>query len=140
MSVVVPPEGLDDATLEWAAQEIEQGSLLDLRGIMAPRKRDREDAELRMAARRDLRKELAEHLRAFKSRRDLDARETLKRVVERSNESDCGIALDDAWPLAWKGWINIHATILCNSNQIPPETQYSVTLTDRGREILEAQP
>lgn len=128
---------LDDATLEWAAQFIERLSLSDIVGIAARRKRDREDAALRASVREELKREMAEHLRALKSRRDLDAREILRRVIEWSDGSDFGIGLTDAWPLAWKGWLNIHATITCNSNQIPPETRYSVTLTERGRRILE---
>lgn len=128
---------LDDKTLEWAAQFIEQHDFIDIAGIAARKKRDREDAELRMKTRHAIKAEMANHMRAFKSRRDLDAREVLRRVVEWSDESHCGISLTEAWPLAWKGWLDIHAHIKCNSNQVPPQTHYTVTLTERGRKILE---
>lgn len=129
-----PP--VSDEALEYAAQLIEQSSLLDIAGIWAKRKRAREDAALRMRSREELRAEMAAHLRAMKSRPDLDADAVLERVVEWSAKSDFGMCLTEAWPLAWKGWLNIEATILCNSNSIPPQTRYSITLTDRGEKVI----
>lgn len=52
-------EHLDDATLEWAAQQIEESDLFDIGGIAARRKRDREDAALRSRTRIELKRELA---------------------------------------------------------------------------------
>lgn len=69
----------------------------------------------------------------------MDAIEILRRVVsDAARAGPAGVWLRDAWPLAWKGWIDIYAVVRCNSNSLPPETRYTVSLTERGREILTA--
>lgn len=128
---------IDDATLEYAAQLVERGSFTDLAGIMAKRKRDREDAVLRMRSREEVRAEIAAHLRAMMSRPELSAVNVLRRISELGDrEFDHAAMLHDAWPLAWKRWVKITALLNCASNQIPPETEYRISLTDRGREVL----
>jgi len=131
----------DDETLEFAAQLIEEPSFTDMRGTLTRRKRDRAKALERQQAREECRREMAEHLRAFKARRDLDATAILARIAEEIELGrDAVIRLVDAWPLAWKGWLNIEARIRCNSNSIPPETHYHIELTDEGREVLKRRP
>ena len=56
-------------------------------------------------------------------------------LAAREGAYDIG-SLVDAWPLAWKGWLDITATIKCNSNWVPPETVYRIELTDKGRQVL----
>lgn len=127
----------DDETLEFAAQLIEDASLTDYRGVWAKRKRAREDAEVRKAAREECRREMAEHIRAFKGRRDLDATAVLARIADEiALGKNAVISLVDAWPLAWKGWLNIDARFRCNSNCIPPEGSFTIELTDEGRAVL----
>ena len=131
------PEPLDrDAVLEYAAQLIEELSFVDLAGTMAKRKRTREDAELRVRTIGETRKECARHIRAFKSRSDLDATAVLRRIANLKPNQRHDIELVDAWPLAWKGWLRIDVTICATTNQIPPPTEYKITLTDKGRAAL----
>lgn len=125
-----------DAVLEYAAQLVEEGSFTDLAGIWSKRKRDREDAELRRKTKEETRVECARFIRAFKSRRDLDAVNVLREFAENDGQEDRHFGLIEAWPLAWKGWLDIEAIVKCNSNCHPPETRYRITVTDAGRKAL----
>jgi hypothetical protein len=128
----------DDA-LEYAASLIEETDISDLHGVWAKRKRDQEDAELRMKTSEEVRRRCAAHIRAMKNRPDLTPLSTLRMIAETKEGYGGHVSyLHDAWPLAWKGWINIECTIKVNSNGIPPETTYRITLTDKGRELLTA--
>jgi hypothetical protein len=135
---MIAPEFADaDSVLEYAAQVVERDSFADLAGIAARRKRDREDAALRRQTREETREECAESIRACKSRRDRDAVAVLRDLAELPRDRcQHGIRLLDAWPLAWKGWLNINCTIQCNSNSVPPETDYWIEITDAGRAVL----
>lgn len=130
----------DDA-LEYAARLIEETDINDWAGIWAKRKRDREDAGLRFRTAKEVRARCAAHIRAMINRPDLNPVEILRDLAD-AKEGHLGHArhLRDAWPLAWKGWVNIECTIKCNSNSIPPETSYCIVLTDKGREVLAAAP
>lgn len=125
-----------DSALERTAQAIEEPGLTDLRGVMAKRKRDREDAELRRQVREECRKEFAERIREFKSDRNTDAVEVLRRLADLPENADHTAYLTDAWPIAWKGWVNIECTIICNSNWVPPQNRFKIRLTDEGRHVL----
>ncbi len=131
-----PPavEGVDDV-LEYAAQLIEEVSFTDLRGIAAKRKRAREDAALRLETAEEIRKECAQHIRAMKSRPDLDAKAVLARIAN-SDGKPSAFDLVEAWPLAWKGWLRIDVTICTTTNQVPPPVEYTISLTDRGRAVI----
>lgn len=135
---MITPDFADtDSVLEYAAQLVEEGSFADLAGILSKRKRDREDAELRRKTKDETRKECAEFIRAFKSRRDLDALIVLRNLSELADDSyEHSMRLIDAWPLAWKGWLNITCKIRCNSNSVPPEAEYRIEITNKGREVL----
>jgi hypothetical protein len=76
----------------------------------------------------------------MKARRDLDAVAVLRHLAELSLDHRHDGSLIDAWPLAWKGWVDIDCTIRCNSNWLPPQTTYRITLTDKGRAVLDAAP
>jgi len=136
---MIQPDAIDDATLEYAARQIEETNLSDLRGVGAKRKRDREDANLRFQVRKELRAELAAHLRAMMNRPELSAISTLSWLATLKPEDKYGHIhyLKDAWPLAWKGWLNVIAELCCNSNSIPPEISYRIELTEKGRKVLE---
>lgn len=121
--------------MEEAARLVEDVSLTDMRGIMGKRKRDREDAKLRLEIRKELRAELAAHIRAFINRPDLEPKAILQRIADGE---DANWMLPDAWPLAWKGLVRIEAHIVCNSNSIPPETSYTISITEKGLSMLDA--
>lgn len=126
-----------DEVLEYAARLIEDTDISDLRGVWAKRKRDREDAALRLKTAEDVRRRCASEIRAMKNRPDLGPIETLRRMSTAA-DGHCGHAayLREAWPLAWKGWVEIECFITTARTSIPPETRYRITLTDKGREIL----
>ena len=127
-----------DEILEAAAAEIESPQLTDLAGALAKTKRGREHYELRTKAISETRKRCAEIIRAMKSGRGLDPVEQLRRISEISNPRQYDLYLIEAWPLAWRGWLNIFCTIKCNSNSVPPETEYRMELTSAGQAILAA--
>ena len=133
------PDNVCDTTLEYAAQLVEESSLRDWRGAMAKRKRQREDAELRRQARAEMRIELADYIRAMKARPDRTPLAVLAHLAELDGD-DHAAYVRDAWPLAWKGWVSIHASVRCDSNCLPPEQSYRIELTDAGREALAARP
>lgn len=139
MSRFLPDFSDADAVLEYAAQLCEEMFVEEIAGIAARKKRDREDAALRSNTVKATRLRCAAHIRAFKSRHDLDARAVLCRFADLSDEHDHVAHLHDAWPLAWKGWCTIECRIVCNDNSIPPRTQYRIRLTDKGRAVLNEQ-
>lgn len=122
-----------DEILEWAAQLIEDTDLSDIRGVWAKRKREREDAELKLAASKEARAKCAAHVRAMKSRPDLDAKSVLRHLAGLPAVQH-RLYLRDAWPLAWKGWVNIECRLKCNGNS--SETDFHIALTDKGRAAL----
>lgn len=129
----------DDETLEYAARLIEETDFSDLRGCMADTKAGQLEFELRYEAREETRRSAARLIRAMQSRADLDARAILKRIVDDIAESKPPQAmyLIDAWPLAWNGWLNIECHLKCNSNSVPPSPDFTISLTDKGRAVLD---
>lgn len=126
-----------DRVLEAVAVELEGLNLLDIMGVAAKKKRAREDAAVRMKAREEQRQELIRHLRAMKNRPDLGVDSILKEIHERKTPPGGDVLLlRDAWPLAWKGLVDIECYITCTGGFIPPETRYRVTLTNKGRERI----
>lgn len=142
MSVIDYPaeDATRDAVLEWAARLVEAPSASDWSGIAARRKRDREDAALRRDAARDARAECATLLRAFIGRPELSVCAVLEQIAELKPDVNHAMTLVAAWPLAWKGLVEIECSTKCNSNQIPPPTRYRITLTDKGHAMLAATP
>lgn len=134
------PDAGRDAVLEWVAKWIEDRSLTDFRGVMARKKRDREDAELRCTTRAELRDEMARSVRAMIGREDLGPTAILERIRDTKDGIGHVVLLRDAWPLAWQGLVAIECRVMCNDNTIPPRAEYRVTLTEKGREMLERQP
>lgn len=126
-----------DEILEYAARLIEESSIEDWAGAWAKRKRVREDSDLRYKTAQEVRASCAKHVRAMKARPDLSPIATLRYIAE-AKEGHGGHVhlLRDAWPLAWKGWVNIECTVKCNDNCIPPETVYRIVVTDKGRAVL----
>lgn len=132
-----------DRLLEEIAFEMEQGHILD-RGHFRSRNigerrasYERESAlctqaQVLQAAR------LARWVRSFKSDGGNNPLEQLRRISDASDVRREQM-LVDAWPLAWRGLVDISVEIKCNSNQHPPPTKYTISITDRGRELLTAK-
>lgn len=129
-------ENISDETLEYAARLIEEASFADLCGIAAKKKRDREDAALRFKTTHETRKRCADLIRAFKHRPDLHPLTILRQIASLSEADRHDAYLTDAWPLAWKGWLNIECTTVCNSNCLPQESHYRIVLTEEGHKQL----
>ena len=126
-----------DEILEAAALEIEEPEFMDLRGALSPTKKGQREYEIRSAAIDETRKSCARVIRAMKSGNGLDPMEQLRRIAAISPDSrQHELYLKSAWPLAFKGWLNIECRIRCNSNSVPPETEYRIELTDKGRAAL----
>lgn len=131
-----------DEILEAAALSIEEPSLVDLYGALSSTKKGQREYEIRRAAIEDSRRRFAGTIRAMKSGQGLDPITQLRRIAEFPPDSRRHeLHLVEAWPLAWKGWLDIQCTIRCNCNTVPPETRYRIELTDEGRAALtSAQP
>lgn len=129
----------NDEVLEYAAKLIEDTDISDWRGVWAKKKRDREDAALRFKTAGEVRAACAKHIRAMKGRPELGPIETLRGLSDLPTDHYMGhvMHLRDAWPLAWKGWVDIECIIRTNSNGVPPDSSYRIVLTDKGREVLE---
>lgn len=126
-----------DQILEAAALAIEEPSLSDLAGMLSRTKKGQREYEIRRAAIVESRRRCAEIIRAMKSGRGLDPLEQLRRLATLPADGPHhDLYLVDAWPLAWKGWLTIECTIVCNSNSCPPETRYRIALTDAGRAMI----
>jgi predicted P-loop ATPase len=124
----------DDA-LEEAARFVEGLDFREMQGIWAKRKRDRENADLRGKTIRETRERIAEELRGLKTHRRHDAKAMLAGIAAQIERGQTPTQVD-AWPLAWKGWVNIYAITRCNTNVYPGETTYRIELTDKGRAVL----
>ena len=136
---MIAPDKLDAATLEWALELIEKPSPLDFIGTGSRRKRDREDAALRMRVREEQRGEIAARIRRVAASGAFDPADLLLRIARQIERGESGaVLLPRAWPLAWRGWLTITAQIHCASNSLPPLAEYRVEITDRGREVLAA--
>jgi hypothetical protein len=142
--------GERDETLEWAARRIEEPGFLSDQVALPVRlkgerrtsrrmQRAREDAALIEEITRQVRARCAADLRAFLARPELSALAVLETIAGLGEDRRHDVYLRDAWPLAWsgKGWVHIDCIIRCDSNVIPPETEYRIRLTDRGRQALE---
>lgn len=125
-----------DEILEAAALEIEGSSLLDMSGAWSKTKKGQREYEARMKAVYGERKRCADIIRAMKSGSGLDPIERLRQIAELPQDHRQDLYLTDAWPMAWKGWLDIECRIKLNSNSAPPQSEYRITLTDEGRAIL----
>lgn len=141
MSVIDYPaeDATRDAVLEWAARRLEDGPWVsDMAGLGARRKRDREAAAKRRQIAEEVRAECVHLLRAFIDRPRLSAQSILTEIAALDPDRDHTLFLARAWPLAWKGLVEIECRVICNSNQIPPPTRYRIALTDKGRAMVSA--
>ena len=124
-----------DFVLENIAAQMEKGNFLDLAGVMAKRKRAREDADLRFKVRQEQRKDLAQWIRSFKTGKGNSYATTLARLH------------DD--PFAWGPDVAAaltarHATLsivtLLDTHLRNCKTEYKIELTEAGRLLLAKEP
>lgn len=128
-----------DEILEEIALYIEGRQFRDFASTLSRRKRDREDADLRARVALDERTILAREVRGMKGDDRYDPVRILQRIASHDGEKyprGYQIFLTEAWPLVWKGLVNIYAEIKCNSNSLPPETCYRIEITEHGRDLL----
>jgi DNA-binding MarR family transcriptional regulator len=124
-----------DDILEEVAQWVERFDLLSYAGIISRKKRDREDAALRVKVTEDLRKKIAAEVRWMKTRRDRDAKQIVQDLSELGDFNHV-LHLRDGWKMASLGYVRIKVIIDATSNQVGPPTEYKITLTDKGRELI----
>lgn len=127
-----------DTVLEQIATEMEQGNILDLQGIIAKRKRHREDAELRMRTRQEQRRELAGWIRSFKS----EGGNRLHRFLEEVRDGDTGRfdwAPDVAAAILAKlVTVTVHLELATHLRNCEPT--FSFALTKQGLARLSPSP
>lgn len=120
-----------DDVLEEIAARLERPDLIDMRGILAKRKRDREDARLRMEARQEQRREIAKWIRSFKS----EGGNSYVAALENIQDNKFAWGPDVAAALA-----NRHATLSVavhlSTHLENSAVEYTVTLTDAGRALV----
>ncbi len=124
-----------NALVEIIAKGVEEGSILDLRGILSKRKRDREDADLRMKVREEQRQELGRFIRAFKRGEGRDPISELGKIAAAGGSRKYERFIDIDTLLA-PGWITIDIVTRVSDNSIPARSEFIATLTKRGRAVL----
>jgi hypothetical protein len=127
-----------DEILEEAAQQIGAGSLLDYRGVMGRRKRDREDAKLRSKTIEECRVSFAAEIRRMKGNVRGDPK-TILEDIRDAPEGQHTLLLTDAWPLAWLGLLDIYSTTKVTGNSVPPQTLYRIEITEKGHALLNGE-
>lgn len=128
-----------DRLVEEIACHVESADFLDMMGTLARKKRAREDAELRKAARLELKKEIARFIRSYKSENGNSIASTLAQIKARELTAGDDHLLVDAWPLAWLGLCDITMSMKLNQNVVPPQAAFKITLTEKGEERLRAE-
>jgi hypothetical protein len=121
-----------DELIELIARGVEERSLLDLRGVMAKRKRDREDAQLRLDARHEQRAELGRFIRAFKSGEGRDPTTQLRRI----KDGERIWMLRDVADLVDMGLISLSVTVDLTYGSISGQVEYAARLTKDGEEAI----
>lgn len=123
-----------DSVIEQIACELDQPSFLDLRGIAAKRKRDREDADLRMRARQEQRRELASWVRSFKSDKGNSPLRFLESV--RDGEADQYAWGPEVAAAILGRLITVTLEIEMSSHLANCERRYRFSITDKGLGLL----
>ena len=124
-----------DDILEAAAMAIEKEHFSDLSGVLSRTKKGQREYEIRSEAIKRTRKSCAEIIRAMKSGSGLDPVEQLRRIAAATGRQQ-ELYLTEAWPLAWKGWLDIDCVLACNSNGMRDRVTYIIRLTDEVRKML----
>lgn len=135
-----------DAVIDEIAGWVGESSLSEIGGILAKRKRVREDAELRARTIREYRAELVQMIVGRKNNKVDRIDEDLRDIAagnfgwrNRLSTNDLGVA----FRLARRGLaiITVKATVAGSYNCSQPETMWEVTLSPKGEAMLaELQP
>lgn len=125
-----------DEILMEVASWVEEGDLRDFVGICAKRKRDREDAALRMETAKVVRAQLAKMIRGRMENKVGDPIDFLKCVQAGGYEKFyTGHTLRQAFALADKGLLLIFAETQVggpHTNTVGGYTKYNIGLTEKG--------
>lgn len=134
-----------DTILEEAALRIESAiaSVLDdIPRRALRRRREREDAALRADVVRETRRRCAIEIRRLKADWRSDPVEVLRVIAaDIATSAPHDFSLMRAWPLAWQGLLVIEAVTTVVGNTVPPPTtEWRITITDAGRELMAKAP
>ena len=123
-----------DDILEQIASDMERKTFTDLRGIMGRRKRDREDADLRMQARQEQRRELADWVRSFKAGRGNSYPVKLERILDNpfARGADVAAAL-----VMGHAELTISFAFGLGTHTANVRPVFRITLTEDGLAVLE---
>jgi hypothetical protein len=129
-----------DAILLEVASWVEEGDFLSLAGILSPRKRQREDADLRIKTSQDVRARVADMIRGRMCNKVGDPVEFLADVKAGNLAKNyTGWTLREAISLADKGLLHVRVSTQIAgpwNNTVGGNTEYSITLTDEGEKAL----
>lgn len=129
-----------DAILLEVAGWVEESDLRDLQGVWAKRKRDREDAALRLETSKAVRSRLASMIRGRMENKVGDALEFLSDVkAGRYERMLTGHTLREAIALANKGLLKVTVeTQIAGpwNNTIGGNTEYHIQVTEKGEVVL----
>lgn len=135
------PSAFDrDAIIMEVAGWVEELDLLEIHGLLAKRKRDREDAALRIETSERVRKRAAETIRARMKNRVGDPGEFLADVkAGRFNKNYTGYTIREAIALADIGLLRVCVrTQIAGpwNNQVGSHPEYTFELTEDGEKFL----
>lgn len=132
-----------DAILMEVAGWIEEGDLLSMAGILSKRKRDREDANLRIETSQAVRARMADMIRGRMANKVGDPLKFLRDVSDGRYENNyTGYTIREAIALADKGLLTVSViTKIAGpwNNVVGGATAYRIELTDEGRAALRAR-
>lgn len=125
-----------DTIIEIIASRLRESSLRDLHGVMAKRKRDREDADLRRRTRVEQREEIAQWVLSFRSDKGNSTLALLRQVADGERQ-DFAYGPHVAAAL-YAGLLDLEVSIPFNTHMANVRTRYRLSLTEKGKERLTA--
>lgn len=128
-----------DAALLAAAKLIEEGHFSDLRGVMARKKRDREDAQLRLKTMKEVREGLSTSVLSLMRDKQTTPKQMLTELVKFSKimTANC---VRKAMYLADAGYLTLYVKIQVAgdwSNVVGGTQVYTFDLSEKGKALLE---
>lgn len=123
-----------DDIIEEIAVQLERSHFMDIQGIRAKRKREREDANLRALVRQEQRREIARWVRSYKSCGGNSYAAALENIQDNPFAFGPNVAAAIVVRHAKLKVSIVLDTALANCHPV-----YEIELTDEGRAIMEPQ-
>lgn len=121
-----------DVILEKLACDLERRCFSDARGILAKKKRDREDAQLRADVRLEQRVELANRIRSYKSGNGNDI-DKLLLEVEKGEANENFTWGPNVAAAVLGQLLVVEISVVMDAHMRNCEPKFALSLTDEGR-------